>query len=292
MAETALAFALKKAGVNTDAALARQIAVAELRKAERNPQGALAAFIEELKDAGGLMAQVVSEASLRRDALTYLERVAADMRGEGLKVPAKAGDGVRQSHEDRPIIGPVENSEGEGSVKPVVIHEIGGPSPSDTVPSKDGGGVHGVTENHVRSGSPENREGEAVLGKVDCLKAHGPSSSHQVRNGAVQEIDEGRKVFGRVVPIPNKPRGLDVMKGQAKFNSAYDSYLTRDGIPIGDVVFSTIHRIESANAREAALLRLIREHVSPIGDPNARVRDLIKLEDLQRMIQKAAEIAQ
>lgn len=82
------------------------------------------------------------------------------------------------------------------------------------------------------------------------------------------------------------------MKMHAKLNSVYDSYLTRDGIPIGDVVFSAISRIESANSREAALLRLIREHVSPVGDPNARVRDLIKIEDLQRMIQKAAEIAQ
>lgn len=244
-AETAMASALRKAGVNTNAALLRTIAEAELHKTGKNVLRSLGPFTEEIRDSGGIMSELVPYVTTRDLARAYLEGVAADMRGEGLKVPAKAGDGVLFDDVSRQDIGPVDNSEDEMS-----------------------------SSVHVMS---QRRFG-------------GPSSFDSVRNGAVQPVVDGHIRNGRIVPIPNKPRGLEALRTHARVNTLFDSYLTRDGIPIGDLVWSALPRIESANAREAALLRLLREHVTP-GDPNARVRDLIKIEDLQRMIKKAAEIA-
>lgn len=294
MAETALAFALKKAGVNTNAALLRSIAVDELRKANHNVSRALSPFTEEVRDAGGIMAELVPYAATRDLARAYLEGVAADMRGEYLKVPAKAGDGVRREPESQISCGPVDNSEGEGSRPPVMSQKALGPSPSDSVPSKDGGGIqgiHGPIEGQNESGSSESREGEAVQNGFDSQCRSGPSSSHPVRNDAVPvDVGVGGQItHGRVVPIPNKPRGLEAMKTRAAVHSVFDSYVTRDGIKIGDVRFSTLRRLETANLYEAALAKLIREHVTPVGDPC--VRDVIRDSDLQRMIQKAAEIS-
>jgi hypothetical protein len=68
----------------------------------------------------------------------------------------------------------------------------------------------------------------------------------------------------------------------------FDSFKVRDGRPIGDVRFGELKRMMSANAIEAAVIRQILEHGDAPHD--ARVRDLLKTEQLQRMIQRAAEI--
>jgi hypothetical protein len=67
----------------------------------------------------------------------------------------------------------------------------------------------------------------------------------------------------------------------------YDTFRTRDG-PLGDLRWSSLPRLIRDNTHEAALLKLIYDHCIP-SDPNARVRDVIKIEDLQRMVQKATE---
>ena len=298
MAETALAFALKKAGVNTNAALLRSIAVDELRKTDCVISRALSRFTEEVRDAGGIMAELVPYATTRDLAFAYLERVAADMGGEGLKVPAKAGDGVHFRDEIRIMAGPVDHSEGEGSGNSVRNRCAGGPSPSDPVPAQAGGGVRRRRDDSQKSfGSPESREGEAVHIPPDGQVRLGPSSSRQVRDGAVQKPSDGQWLAGRVVPIPNKPRGLDAMKTQRESNDLMDTYLLLNGSKIGDLVWSSLPRlaktsaeVSALSARQSALLKLIHGHVTP-ADPNARVRDLIKSVDLQRMIQKTAEIA-
>jgi len=61
--------------------LLRNIAVACLRKANRSPQLALKEFIEEVRDAGGLMCALADAVGCTEQlALEYLERVVRDIR--------------------------------------------------------------------------------------------------------------------------------------------------------------------------------------------------------------------
>lgn len=70
--------------------------------------------------------------------------------------------------------------------------------------------------------------------------------------------------------------------------TVFDSFKVRDGRAIGDVRYGELRRMMSANATEAAVIRQILDHGDAPHD--ARVRDIIKTEQLQRMIQRAAEM--
>ena len=61
--------------------LLRNIAVACLRKANHDPHQALEEFIEEVRDAGGLMCALADAVGGTEELpLEYLERVARDIR--------------------------------------------------------------------------------------------------------------------------------------------------------------------------------------------------------------------
>lgn len=68
-----------------------------------------------------------------------------------------------------------------------------------------------------------------------------------------------------------------------------DSWKIRDGRSLGDVTFGELESLRFENAREASIIRQIQRHGT--ADPSAKVRDVIKVDDLQRMIQRAAEVA-
>lgn len=70
--------------------------------------------------------------------------------------------------------------------------------------------------------------------------------------------------------------------------TVFDSFKVRDGRSIGDVRYGELRRMMSANAREAAVIQQIINHGDAPHD--ARVRDILKTEHLQRMIQRAVEI--
>lgn len=69
----------------------------------------------------------------------------------------------------------------------------------------------------------------------------------------------------------------------------YDSY-TVQGRPIGDIRFYEIEQLRSASAQEAAVLRQIQRHCQP-ESPGQLVRDALKLSDLERFVQRGAEVA-
>jgi len=69
-----------------------------------------------------------------------------------------------------------------------------------------------------------------------------------------------------------------------------DTTRVRDGRAIGDVAMGELPRLIGANRTEAALLELVRTRYAN-ASPFARVREVIKVDDLQRMKQQAAEIA-
>ena len=72
--------------------------------------------------------------------------------------------------------------------------------------------------------------------------------------------------------------------------SVFDSFKIRDGRAIGDLTFGEIDRIRTTNVREAAVLRQVQKHCS-YAESGAKVRDLVKREDMERFVQRAAEVA-
>lgn len=68
-----------------------------------------------------------------------------------------------------------------------------------------------------------------------------------------------------------------------------ESYRVRDGRPIGDVRYGELARLKAANACEAAVVDQIMQH-GKCEDHSMRVRDFVKVADLQRFIQRAAEM--
>lgn len=68
-----------------------------------------------------------------------------------------------------------------------------------------------------------------------------------------------------------------------------DSFKVRDGRAIGDVRVGELERLRSANAMEASVVRQIQR--LGVFNHDARVRDVVKPQELQRIIQRAAEVA-
>lgn len=68
-----------------------------------------------------------------------------------------------------------------------------------------------------------------------------------------------------------------------------ESYRVRDGRAIGDVRYGELARLKAANAAEAAVVDQIIQH-GKCEDHSMRVRDFVKVADLQRFIQRAAEM--
>jgi hypothetical protein len=68
-----------------------------------------------------------------------------------------------------------------------------------------------------------------------------------------------------------------------------DTHRLSNGVAIGDVYWGSLHRLRSASARDAALLRQLIN--MGIADPHKKVREVVTVQQMQLMIQKAAEIA-
>lgn len=123
----------------------------------------------------------------------------------------------------------------------------------------------------------------------------GVSASSPVATGrAIVRMPSGRTRIARLVREPSVADLAAMRVAQKTATRAMltvlDSWKVRDGRAIGDVQFSELEGLRFANAQEAVLVDLIRKHASYV-EPGARVRDVIKAEELQRMIQKSAEMA-
>ena len=244
--QTAMVEAMTKAGIDTDAPLLRSIAEEQLRKANLSVMDALDPFTKEMRDEMGVTRALISCSLVRDLASPYLESIAADMRGDTLKNPAKAGDAVRLVDQGRLRPGRVDISEDEESGRALLSRQRHGSSSSDSDPSEDGSGA--------------SRRG----------------------------MDAGTMMVRR--SIPNNPRGITAMRLQSQRRTTmFETFNTRQG-PIGDLKWSSLPRLIGENTREATLLKMIYEHAVP-ANGDARIREIIDLPTLQRMIQKAAEIA-
>lgn len=278
MAETAIAFAMKKAGVNTDAALLLGIATDELRKVDWDARRALEPFTAEVRDAGGIMAELHPFTDTRERAWVYLSRVVADRNGEGLKVPAKVGGGVQVPDESQNTSGPVEEKSGGGGVQLIGAGQTS-PSPPSPLAEKSGeGGIHRTSERHEVGGPPS-----PVAEKVGEGDIHRDADSQLICS-----VTPPAAVPRKISVIPNKPRGLAEIQLQARVNSAY---VCHDGQEVESIVFSSLPRLARERraqagvfSNEAKLFDAICSHAIPPPIGNVRVGDVIKTDELRKMV--------
>ena len=69
-----------------------------------------------------------------------------------------------------------------------------------------------------------------------------------------------------------------------------DSYKVRDGRAIGDVRYGEIEHLRNQDAMAASIWRQI-QRAHPNAPHDMAIREIVKAEELQRMIQRAAEVA-
>jgi hypothetical protein len=281
---TAIAQAMKKAGVDTNAALLRKIAEDCLRKAGLSPRMALAEFTSEVRDGAGCMAALISRGDTELFAIEYLERVAADMRGDNLRnSPAResaTGDGKGQvasaSDGCSRVALPENSAQADGGGR----HDG----------ASDGRGQLAPSNNSPQGGAGGRRERAG-----DGLGSPAPGESSAVPRG---EAMHAMPATARgSLPSPGKPRGGEALRQMREaFPSVFDTYTMSDGTKLGDLRYSQLDRVFTKSARDAAMVWVIRNAGKP-SDPNMRVReylserqiDLKKIENAQAMIEHAAE---
>ena len=129
---------------------------------------------------------------------------------------------------------------------------------------------------------------EATKGAPKGYASHAKDDAPQDGKGLQLRADKARKA----APFPVSPSYVEAMKANAGIvaKSVFDSFKIRDGRAIGDLTFGEIDRIRTTNVREAAVLRQVQKHCA-YAEPGTKVRDLVKREDMERFIQRAAEVA-
>lgn len=95
-----------------------------------------------------------------------------------------------------------------------------------------------------------------------------------------------------VVPRPVSAAYIEAAKVGAKkiALTVLDSFKVRDGRAIGDLIFGELEGLRLGNAMEASIIRQIQRHAANVPG-NAKVRDVIKADELERIIQRGAEVA-
>lgn len=123
---------------------------------------------------------------------------------------------------------------------------------------------------------------------ADKARVDVPAASSR-RNGAGQPNVVKAK---NALPRPVSSSYITAAKDGAKVIAltVLDSYKVRDGRSIGDVTFRELERLRMDNTREAAVIRLILRH-APTSGGDTKVRDAVNTEVMERIIQRAAELA-
>lgn len=251
---TAIAAAMKKSGIDTDATRLYARATECLRSANAAPARALSAFLDAVCDAGGLAVKLIPREGMEPFAIDYLEQVARDMRGEGMRSQDRGGGQPSRAQQGHLKTAPTKVDDGCGQRNIAQEGQTAGAAPSS--PASD--------DERATSRSPEKASSSEPL----VIATHAAPR-----------------------PPAGKPRGLAEMQRFMKVTTIFESFLLRDGTPIGELRYSQLDRFIADNAQEAALLRMIRNHARP-ADPNERIKNIVKEKDLQRFVQLAAQEAQ
>lgn len=138
-------------------------------------------------------------------------------------------------------------------------------------PNGGGGGHHGIARPaHFAPSSPTSRDGAGQMHDVT------PRSAAR----AVREPSAADRAASRAV-------------AQASAISILDTIMVRDRA-IRHIRYGELRRLIGENKLETALLTLVKDHIEtfhPNVDTLAEIGDLISVAELQRMHQKAAEVA-
>ena len=179
------------------------------------------------------------------------------------------------------------------------------PNDSDTGHSV---GADNATCNTPASLSPHD-DAEGHLIHADNAKITSPTASSP-NEGKGQSSNADKAIGNLPAPSPRGSEGQKMVADKASIGmpsasgraavmraatniarSVLDSFKVRDGRPIGDLAFCELENMRFDNAREAAVIRQIQRHYAN-APGNALVRDLIGEDDLNRFVQKAAEVAE
>lgn len=176
---------------------------------------------------------------------------------------------VTRAGNGQPVTAPASLTNDDGKGRPTradeACHQL--PAPSSTERAAQG---------HIE-----------VAGKVTPTML---TSGATERNGAGQSAIADKAI--PLAPRPVSPAYVEAAKKGAKIMAitVLDSFKVRDGRPIGDVPFSSIDRLIAEGGHEMMVLKLIRARGVP-PDRNTPIRLLIGVQEMERIIQKAAEVA-
>lgn len=232
--ETAMAGAMKKAGLDTLDFELRRMAQAALDTNEGYLWRALPTFRKLLVESGraGLL-----ELALR----PYLEEFASHPSYETHAVPARDAAGTGQ-----PL----------GETRHNPVH-----------PGRD------------------NSTGQSANANRSALARGNASGAGQ--NPAETQVPSARPVRD---PSPGSLKAAAAV-AQKIARTLLDDYKVRDGRSIGDVRFGELDGLWTASYEEAFVLRQIKRKYAHAAH-DAKVRDLIKADELKLMKQRAAELAE
>lgn len=149
-----------------------------------------------------------------------------------------------------------------------------------------GGTVETGAEILARAAKKLRSDGHHVLGNPIA----DASASQPHRGGEGQKEGATQNAVAHPVREPS-PAERSAASSIAKTVAitVLDTVKVRDGRAIGDIRYGELERLRGENAMEASLIRQIQRHATAPHD--ARVRDIVKVADLQKMIQRASEVA-
>lgn len=134
---------------------------------------------------------------------------------------------------------------------------------------------------------PDRSEEQQSSSKEDNSSLSLPAIN---RTGAGQSQLASKAI--NAVPRPGSPSSKYLSAAHSASRevarTVLDSFIIRDGRAIGDVTFGELEKLRRLDLMHANLFSQIRNHVAN-ATPHMRVRDLIKPDVLERMLQKAAE---
>lgn len=150
---------------------------------------------------------------------------------------------------------------------------------------------------HVEVADKAKALAPASLSPNDDAEGHAPAANKATAtvptasstNGSEGQDKPADKARNTLPPASGRAAVMRAATQQAR--SFLDSFKLRDGRSIGSIAFCELESLRFENAREAAVIRQIQKHYANApGD--ALVRDLIREDDMNRFIQKAAEVAE
>ena len=250
-----LAERLSAAGYNTTASRVAMIAIDLLRKHERFPEKAIDEFVSALTGRRDL---------LREALLPYLRERAADMRGQEL---GAGGHSMFANGHDLNAAGaqPIAGSDGQSGT----AEKAGSPLPPDLAVQSGAGGHIVVVERPNGRCPPAPDVNEGAQGHHS--DAHIPAKSLLPRALSPSQLHAARAIR------------------QAAAITVLDTFKI-DGRAIGDYTVSEALRIGKDKTRDAHVLLVLARKVAN-ANPWAKLRDVVKISEVQSAIQSAAEAA-